>query len=131
MTDALATVTPALVANGVRKPDPAVLRQALRGSALPPSMRGVAAPPEVDAVLRWLEKASLPMPALADAPVVRTALDALAQRMNGQPAASCIVITVRPSAEASTRPGLVVDEDVRFVTGVSQLFGVTDHDGLA
>jgi integrase len=111
MTDALATVTPALVANGVRKPDPAALRRALRGWALPPAMRGVAAPPEVDAVLRWLEKASLPMPALADATVVRTALDALALRMDGQPAA----------AETVRRKRAVFYNALRYAVEVGEL----------
>jgi integrase len=88
MTDALATVTPALIADGQRRPDPAMLRQALRGWALPPPMRGLDAPPEIEPVLRWLDKASVPMPALADAAVVRSALDALALKMDGRPAAA-------------------------------------------
>ncbi|TDC41534.1 hypothetical protein [Micromonospora sp. KC213] len=43
---------------------------------------------EVAAALRWLGKASLPLSALAEAAVVRPALDALGLTMDGRPAAA-------------------------------------------
>lgn len=88
MTDSLATVTPALVRNIPGRPDLALLRRALREHDLPPSSRHLPPPPEVAVALRWLERASLPLPDLMEAAVIRPALDALALRMDGRAAAA-------------------------------------------
>jgi integrase len=88
MTDSLATVTPVLVRDTPGRPDAALLRRALRAHDLPPSSRLLVAPAEIVAALRWLEKASLPLPDLMEAAVVRPALEALALRLDGRAAAA-------------------------------------------
>jgi integrase len=88
MTDSLATVTPALVQNIPGRPDLALLRHALREHDLPPLTRHLPQPREIATALRWLEKASLALPALTEAAVIRPALDAVALRMDGRAAAA-------------------------------------------
>jgi integrase len=88
ITDSLATVTPALVRDTPGRPDPALLRRALREYELPPSSRQLPRSPDLATALRWLEKASLPLADLTDAAVVRPALDALALLMDGHAAAA-------------------------------------------
>lgn len=88
MIDAIATVTPALLRDEVPyRPDPELMREALRDYLLPPDRRERERPPAVDKAARWLEEASLPLTALAEAAVVRAGLDAVALQMNGKPAA--------------------------------------------
>ena len=91
MTDALATVTPVLVRELPGRPSMLVLRRALREYEFPPACRQLPRPPEVAAALRWLAKASLPLPDLAKAAVVRPALDALQLRLDGRPASAATV----------------------------------------
>ena len=55
MTDALATVTAALVDDRPGQPEERLLRRALRQYALVPSSRTLPRPAEVAAVLSWLE----------------------------------------------------------------------------
>jgi integrase len=88
LTDALASVTPALVVarNGV--PAAALLRSTLRRWLLHPTGRGDDMPDEVEAAVRWLERNALPVRRLSDPTVVRAALDALALRMDGRVAAA-------------------------------------------
>jgi integrase len=81
-------VTPALVRDTPGRPDPALLRRALREYELPPASRQLPRSPDVATAVRWLEKASLPLADLTDAAVVRPALDALALRMDGHAAAA-------------------------------------------
>ncbi|MEV4757306.1 site-specific integrase [Micromonospora sp. NPDC049559] len=88
MTDALATVTGVLVRDVAGRPDAVLLRRALREYELPPAARQLDRPAEIAAALRWLGKASVSLPALAEAAVVRPALDALGLRMDGRPAAA-------------------------------------------
>jgi integrase len=88
ITDSLATVTPTLVRDFPGRPDPMLLRQALRERDLPPSARQLPRAHEHAAALRWLEKASLPLTDLYQAAVVRSALETLALRIDGHPAAA-------------------------------------------
>ncbi|WP_234358905.1 hypothetical protein [Plantactinospora sp. BC1] len=88
MTDALAAVTGLLIQDLPGRPDAALLRRALREYELPPAARQLDQPTEVIAALRWLGKASRPLPSLAEASVIRPALDALGLRMDGRPAAA-------------------------------------------
>jgi hypothetical protein len=67
MTDALATVTAALVDDRPGQPEVMLLRCGLRQYALVPSSRA-ARPAEVAAALGWLERASLPLTELGEAP---------------------------------------------------------------
>jgi integrase len=88
LTDALATVTPALVEELPGRPDPLVLRTALRRYALVPAGREIVRPPEIAAALSWLEKASLLVTDLAKVRNVRLGLDALTLRLDGKAAAA-------------------------------------------
>lgn len=88
MTDALATVTGMLVRDLGGRPDPLLLRRALREYEFPPAARELDRPADIAAALRWLGNASLPLPALAESAVVRPALDGLGLRLDGRPAAA-------------------------------------------
>lgn len=88
IADALATITPALI-GPTRGAPPKHLRDALYRWAFNPSRPADDRPPEVRAALEWISKASLPLAALGeDGDLVTRALDALAVKMNGQPAAA-------------------------------------------
>ena len=78
LAEGLTAVTAVLVKNQ-RGPESVVLRQALRKWAFNPPRRGPARPPEVDAALRWLAKASVPVSALEEARMVSKALDGAVQ----------------------------------------------------
>jgi len=64
----------------------------LYGLAFNAKHRG-AGPPDEDlaATIRWIERSSPPLAQLADAPVIRTALDALALKGDGTPAAASTI----------------------------------------
>ena len=87
LAEGLTAVTAVLVKNQRGAPDPGVLRQALRKWAFNPPRRGTARPPEVDAALRWLAKASVPVSALEEARMVSKALDACGTKLDGSAAA--------------------------------------------
>ncbi|MCO5967929.1 tyrosine-type recombinase/integrase [Actinoallomurus soli] len=95
LTDSLATVTPALVADRPGRPDAETLWRALRHFLLSPTDRVKERPAEIASAIRWLEQASLPMGALREARVVRAGLDALALRLDGKPAAAATVARKR------------------------------------
>jgi integrase len=86
--EALATVTPVLVREMVGRPDVETQRRALRDYLLPPASRQLEPPPDVAAAIRWLRRASLPLTELMEAATVRGALDALALKLDGKPAAA-------------------------------------------
>ncbi|MFI7125883.1 tyrosine-type recombinase/integrase [Nonomuraea sp. NPDC050153] len=83
---ALLTLIPALVENAPRRPAAEALREVLRIYALLPEGRRVALNPSQAAALRWLEGASVPLTALGEADVLRTALDAISVTFGGTPA---------------------------------------------
>ncbi len=91
LTDALATVTAALVKEGDSRPDASVLRVALRQYLLPPAARHVERPAEIEKAVRWLARHSLPVAELAKPRHLRQALDALAVRLDGSAAAPTTV----------------------------------------
>ena len=91
MTDALATVTAALVDDRPGQPEVVLLRRALRQYALVPSSRTLPRPAEVAAALGWLERASLPLTELEKPRNVRLALDALTVRLDGTLAAATTI----------------------------------------
>jgi integrase len=91
MTDALTTVTAALVDDRPGRPDPLIVRRALRQYALVPAARKLQRPAEIAAALDWLERASLPVPELEKPRNVRTALDALTVRLDGKAAAATTI----------------------------------------
>lgn len=95
--DALATITPALVQSSAGRPEAQVLRRALYGWAYnknrwngdPSAGMWQGEPPaEVVRALNWIANHSLPVARLEDPEVVRLALDALALKLDGTPAAA-------------------------------------------
>ncbi|MBB0245280.1 tyrosine-type recombinase/integrase [Streptomyces alkaliphilus] len=106
--DALATITPALVTTTVGRPEPKVLRRALYGWAYN-LLRWEQEPPgEVAEALRWIATHSLPVSAMEDARNMRLALDALALKLDGTPAAP--KTAQRKRACLSEVLGLAVEE---------------------
>lgn len=96
LTDALATITPALVEeNAPGKPEPLVLREALRQYALPPASRQAKRPETIRSALAWLERHSLPVHDLSKVRNVRLGLDALALRLDGGAAAATTIARKR------------------------------------
>jgi integrase len=91
MTDALATVTAALVDDRPGRPDVLVMRRALRQHALVPTARQQPRPPEIAVALGWLERASLPVAELEKPRHVRAALDALTLCLDGTAAAATTI----------------------------------------
>jgi integrase len=87
LAEGLIAVTPVLVKSQLGAPDPEVLRRALRKWAFNPPRRDLPQPPEVDAALRWLARASVPMLALEEASMVGRALDACGRKLDGSAAA--------------------------------------------
>lgn len=92
LTDALATVTPALVTDGSDRtggtPDVQTLRAALRTVAFLPEDRQGEETPQIAAALRWLDRYSLPMPEVVKPQTVQVALSALGQKMDETAAAT-------------------------------------------
>jgi integrase len=88
MTDSLSVVLPVLVKPVRGRPDPKVLRRALRSYVLPPLRRQREQPKEITAAIRWLERASLPVVELQEVDRVHLLVDALARKLDGKPAAT-------------------------------------------
>ncbi|MGY1453194.1 tyrosine-type recombinase/integrase [Streptomyces sp. SS8] len=88
MTDSLAVAVPSLVKQVRGRPEPEVLRRALRSYLLPPPRRSRDRPEEVAAAARWIEKASLPVAELTETDRVHTLVDALTRKLDGAPAAN-------------------------------------------
>ncbi|MGW1801005.1 tyrosine-type recombinase/integrase [Streptomyces sp. NPDC001984] len=88
VTDALATVVPALVKPGRGRPTSEVLRRALRSYVLPVPRRDRERPEEIAAAVWWIEKASLPVGELQEIVRVHEVIDTLSRRMDGKPAAT-------------------------------------------
>jgi integrase len=84
MTDALATVIPALAKQEVPgRPSPKDLRSALRRYILLPADKRPEPAAQFTDAAKWLEAASLPVPDLSQAKVIRSALDALTVNLDG------------------------------------------------
>jgi integrase len=86
LAEGLLTVTPVLVKSQRGAPDADLMRQALRKWAFNPPRRDIPRPPEVDAALRWLARASLPVSALEESSVIARALEACAHKLDGSAA---------------------------------------------
>ncbi|MGW0486496.1 tyrosine-type recombinase/integrase [Nonomuraea sp. NPDC003214] len=83
---ALLSLIPALVDDAPRRPSAEDLREVLRAHALLPEKRRATLTSVQAAALGWLERASLPLSNLGEAPVLRTALDAISVTFAGAPA---------------------------------------------
>ena len=75
-------------ARGRLRPPARSLRAALYGHAFNPQRRSGTVGPATGKALAWLERASLPIQQMRDPRVIRLALDALAVRLDGHPAAA-------------------------------------------
>ena len=95
IADALATITPALLTPGRGGPPAAVLRAALYRHAFNPARAGADPGPPATAALGWASDHCLPLTALADPQVTRRALEALALRLDGTPAAATTITRKR------------------------------------
>ena len=87
VVETLTAVTAVLVRSDVGAPGPPILRKALRRWAFSPPRRNDDQPPEIRAALAWVKRGSLPVASLCDDKVVRKALDTLANKLDGTPAA--------------------------------------------
>ncbi|MFI7708621.1 tyrosine-type recombinase/integrase [Nonomuraea sp. NPDC049480] len=83
---ALLTLIPALVADAPRRPAAEELREVLKLHVLLPESRRADLTTAQAAALSWLERASLPLSALGEAHILRTALDAISVTFTGAPA---------------------------------------------
>ncbi|MCH6162625.1 tyrosine-type recombinase/integrase [Streptomyces marispadix] len=88
MTDALAVAVPALTRAVRSRPEPPVLRRAIRSYLLPTPRRTRERPEEIEGAAQWLERASLPVAELTDVDRVHTLVDALGRKLDGKPAAN-------------------------------------------
>ena len=88
LAEALTTVTTSLTRLTTSRPPAHTLRPALYGHAFNPRRRNAAAGSATARALGWLERASLPVQDLHDPHIIRLALDALAVRLDGHPAAA-------------------------------------------
>ncbi|GII93489.1 tyrosine-type recombinase/integrase [Sinosporangium siamense] len=88
MSDALATVLPALASDKPGRPETVALRRALRKYVLMPEGMRPDPPADVAKALRWLEAASLDVKALSATKVIRPALDSLTLKLDGTKAAA-------------------------------------------
>jgi integrase len=96
ISEALATVTPALLNTDRGVPEVEQIRDLLYGWAFNKAARDAGEPPEhLRETLRWMQCHTVRVPQLADAAVIRKALDALALRLDGKAAAATTVARKR------------------------------------
>ncbi|WP_439709567.1 hypothetical protein [Micromonospora haikouensis] len=89
IAETLATVTPALLATDWGVPSDKALRAALYGWVFNKARRDAGEPPaDLAPAVHWLKANTVDLAALANAALVRKALDTLALRMDGAPACS-------------------------------------------
>jgi integrase len=89
IAESLATVTPALLASERSAPSDEAIRAALYGWAFNKARRDAGDPPaELVPAVRWLEANTIKLSDMADAAIVRKALDLLATLLDGRPAAA-------------------------------------------
>lgn len=87
--DALATITTALLIDGPGRPDAKTIRDALYGWSFIRTRRESAEPPaRLVAAVAWISAGTVPLRAFEDVTTVHSALDALARRADGKPAAA-------------------------------------------
>jgi integrase len=92
IAESLATVTPALLSTTKSRPNPIVLRAVLYSWAFNSRRRAAGPPPdELVRARKWVAGNTRPVRDLMDPAVLRPALDALALRMDGKPAAASTV----------------------------------------
>ncbi|WP_416972429.1 tyrosine-type recombinase/integrase [Streptomyces sp. 4F14] len=88
LAEAMATVTPAFVKDTKGMPDNRTIRRALYSWAFNKNRWDQEIPDDVAKVLDWFKRKSLPMSALSDRLVVKSALNALSKKLDGKTAAA-------------------------------------------
>jgi len=83
ITDALATIIPALTTDQPDRPSKKELRTALRKYSLLPADKRPELTPEIAETMKWLESAVMPVKDLNEAKILRPALDALTVNLDG------------------------------------------------
>lgn len=108
VAETLAAVTPVLLATRNGMPDRDTLRKALytwsfrTGSRMTGNPPVEAEPPaELAKAVRWVEKNTLPITALADPTLVRAALDAISKKLDGTKAADKTIARKRAVLHAA------------------------------
>jgi integrase len=91
LTDALATITAALVKDDGNAPDSESLRVVLRQHLLPPNARERVIAADLEVAADWLRAQSLAMSELTKPLQLRRALDAAALTLTGKPAAATTI----------------------------------------
>jgi integrase len=91
ITDALATVLPALTTDQPGRPGKYELRTALRQYALLPAGKRPEMTPEIAGTMNWLESAAMPIADLNEARFLRPALDALTVNLDGTAAGATTI----------------------------------------
>ena len=95
IADALTTVTPAFLSSTRGAPTDTEIRKALYTWIFNKSQRDADAPANLAPVIKWLKANTLPLTELASAATIRKALDTLATRLDGGPAAANTVARKR------------------------------------
>lgn len=93
--DTMATVTMAMLATERGKPSDEVLRKAMTGWAFNTKRRENSKPLEIERALKWLAANTVPVSKLDDQAMARKALDQIALKMDGKPAAAKTVARKR------------------------------------
>ncbi|HEX5494921.1 MAG TPA: tyrosine-type recombinase/integrase [Mycobacteriales bacterium] len=147
IADALATVTPALFTNTEGMPAPATMRATLYGWAFNMAARNANPDAPEDRTLPWLRKHSRRVADLDDLAVIRRALDLIALKLDGKPAAATTVsrkravfynclryavelrmLPANPLDIVQWTPPEVSEEvDPRIVINPGQAHGLLDH----
>lgn len=92
IAESLTTVTPLLLVQERGRPTELAIRSALMRWAFNTQRRHAPdRPASITATLRWIERSSRPVSALADPSVLRAVLDALATKLDGEAAAPTVV----------------------------------------
>lgn len=86
--DTMATVTMALLATTSGMPPAKVLRRAMTGWAFNTKARDTAMPHDIERAIRWLSANTMPVARLGEIATTRRAIDQLALKMDGKPAAA-------------------------------------------
>ncbi|GAA1562592.1 tyrosine-type recombinase/integrase [Kribbella sancticallisti] len=95
ISDSLVSVTPSMFASDRGKPDAKVIRRSLHGWAFNAGRRDGERPDDVQAALAWVERSCKPVSAFERSDTLRAALDALASKLDGKPAAATTVARKR------------------------------------
>lgn len=92
VSEALTTVTPALLSSERGKPDDKTMRKALHGWAFNRSYRDAPdAPDDVQRTLKWFSENTRPVSDLSNPDKIREVLNLVSKRLDGTPAAASVV----------------------------------------